>query len=265
MGGCVASGFVAIVIPAFNEAQTIDAVTRDAVAAATALPVPGLVIVVDDGSADDTAQRAEAAGAQVVRHPVNRGKAAALMTGFAEAARLGARGVITLDADGQHRPADVPRLLDAAALHPDRIIIGSRMFDRAAFPAARYRANRIASFWISWAAGHDIEDSQSGFRFYPAALLDDLHIAHDRGRSFVFESEVLIVAARRGITTIAVPVPALYDGVVCRPSHFRPVADITRIVLMVAGKLLARGMDVPGLVRSVRQARGRVRRWNATT
>lgn len=251
MGGI---GRVAIVIPAFNEAATIAGVTGDACRVAAMISEACTVIVVDDGSSDDTAAQAEAAGARVVRHQVNRGKAAALMSGFAEALQMEADGVVTLDGDGQHRPGDVPRLLAAAGAHPGAIVIGSRMHDRGAFPVSRYRANRVASFWISWAAGQDIEDSQSGFRVYPGALLRTLDIPHGRERGFVFESEILIVGARLGFPSIAVPVPALYDGVVQRPSHFRPFADIARIVRMVAWKLLSRGMDVPGLIRSLRQA-----------
>jgi hypothetical protein len=115
----------------------------------------------------------------------------------------------------------------------------------------RRRANRVADFWISWAAGHPVADSQSGFRVYPAAALGALGRYDGRARRFSFESEILIDAARAGITTVAADIPALYAGTLRRPSHFRPVADIARIVMMVAGKLLARGMDPAGLRRSL--------------
>jgi len=160
----------------------------------------------------------------------------------------GAAFVATLDGDGQHRPEDVPRL--AALARADRIVIGSRRRAEGQ-PASRRRANRVADFWISWAAGHPVADSQSGFRIYPAAALTDLDRYEGRARRFSFESEILIDAARRGITTVAADIPALYAGTLKRRSHFRPVTDIAGIVVMVAGKLLARGMDPAGLYRSL--------------
>ncbi len=113
----------------------------------------------------------------------------------------------------------------------------------------------MADFWISWAARHPVSDSQSGFRVYPAAALAGLDRYEGRARRFSFESEILIDAARRGINTVAADIPALYGATLRRPSHFRPVADIARIVIMVAGKLLARGMDPLGLVRSLKAPR----------
>lgn len=232
------------VIPAFQEAATI----ADVVARLRAV-MPGVpVLVVDDGSTDDTVARAEAAGAIVMRGAANQGKGAALRRGMGEALARGAGFVATLDGDGQHRPEDLPRLVALAA--PGVIVIGSRR-GAAGQPAARRRANRVADFWISWAARHPVSDSQSGFRIYPAAALADLARYEGRARGFSFESEILIDAARHGITTVAAQIPALYDGTLRRPSHFRPVADIARIVIMVAGKLLARGMDPVGLLRSL--------------
>ena len=118
-------------------------------------------------------------------------------------------------------------------------------------PRDRYLANRVANFWIGWAAGQAIEDSQSGFRVYPAGLFRAVGMRYDRSAGFVFESEILIEAARRGTAIVAVPVAAIYEqrG---RRSHFRPVLDIARITRMIAWKLLARGFDLPGLYRSLR-------------
>jgi hypothetical protein len=114
-------------------------------------------------------------------------------------------------------------------------------------------ANRVADFWVSWAAGGRVDDSQSGLRLYPADALRRLDLdRRRRAGGFAFESEVLIDAGRLGIRTASVPIEALYGGVLRRPSHFRPVTDIARIVRMVAGKLLRRGMDPVGLWRSLR-------------
>jgi glycosyltransferase involved in cell wall biosynthesis len=245
----VGAARLAIVIPAFDEAATIGAVVRGCLA----LPGRPRVIVVDDGSTDDTAVLAAEAGAELLPQGTNRGKGDSLRRGM-RAALAGAAGwIVTLDADGQHRPEDIPRLVAAAATWPGHVVIGAR---RAAgfgqVPAARRIANRIADFWVSWAARRPVPDSQSGFRVYPGALAALLVHGGGRAERFAFESEALIEAGRRGFGFVAVPIPAIYDPAL-RPSHFRPVADIARIVRMVAGRLLARGMDPVGLWRSLRR------------
>lgn len=235
-----------VVIPALNEAATIAAIVRECAARAEG------VIVVDDGSSDGTAERAQAAGAHVVRHAATAGKGASLADGIRAALASGAIRIATLDGDGQHRPEDLPRLLALAAAEPDAVVIGSRRADGAQAPRARFVANRVADFWIGWAARQPVSDSQSGFRVYPADLL---RLLLDRPRlasGFVFESEMLIEAGRQGSRILAAPIPSIYGRPDQRASYFRPVRDITRIVLMVAGKLLARRMDVGGLRLSLR-------------
>lgn len=235
----------AVLIPAYNEEATIRAVAEGALGAC------GHVIVVDDGSADGTLAALDGLPVHLIRLECNQGKAAALVRGFRAALELGVEGVVTLDGDGQHRPQDIARIAETGLRRRSRIVIGSRLGEPDNFPKARLRANRIANFWISWAAGHAIEDSQSGFRYYPAALLSRLDLDRCARTGFVFESEVLISAARLGFTSEAVPIPALYDGVIQRASHFRPGRDITRIVRMVAWKLISRGLYPQGLYRSL--------------
>lgn len=244
-GECV----LALVIPAYNEETTIAEI------AARALDRVATVIVVDDGSSDATAASLDGLPVTLIRHAENRGKAAALVTGFDAALAMGATHVLTMDGDGQHRPEDIARLCRVGLAMPGAIVIGSRLHDRENFPAHRLRANEIANFWISWAAGHRIEDSQSGFRLYPAEVLSLVSIPHGRGRGFVFESEILIAAARLGYRTVSVPIPALYGKALQRPSHFRPLGDITRIVLMVAWKLIKWGMYPMGLWRVMKSYR----------
>jgi len=157
---------------------------------------------------------------------------------------------VTLDGDGQHDPADAVALLAAWRDQPQRLVIGSRLHDRAQFPPARYRANRFACFWISWAAGHPIADSQSGFRVYPRAVMQIATSGRVRGSRFTFESEILIEAADQGHLTLAVAIPGRYPDN-ARRSHFRPVMDIAKIVVMVALRLLAKGMHPLGLWRSL--------------
>lgn len=211
-----------------------------------------LVIVVDDGSIDGTDAALVDLPVTLLRNETNCGKAASLVRGFAYALERGANAIVTIDGDAQHRPSDIPFLLSAYERHPGAVVIGSRLHEEQNIPADRYLANRFANFWIAWAAGHPIKDSQSGFRVYPAALLREIRLCHDRAAGFVFESEVLIEAGRRGYSLIPVPISAIYEprG---RRSHFRPIIDILRIVRMVAWKLISRGLYPQGLARSLRR------------
>ena len=234
-----------VVIPAYNEAATIREV------ATRAIRQIKNVIVVDDGSTDGTAEALIGLPLAVLRNPTNCGKAASLWRGFQQALTAGASGIVTLDGDGQHAPEDIPKLLAEAACHSDYVIIGARSPDQRRAALQRYVANRVADFWISWAAGYAFADSQSGFRVYPASLLDHVKIEHGKNRSFVFESEVLIEATRSGHRSMAVPIRALrFPG--ARPSYFRPVLDIARITCMVGWKLISRGMYPIGLYRALR-------------
>ena len=149
--------------------------------------------------------------------------------------------VVTLDGDGQHSPSDIPRLISQANMSPHRIIIGARRRPWTPHTWHRIVANRVADFWVSWASGHPIADSQSGFRVYPMSLLSNLNIPTNRERSFVFESEILVEGARRGYWSLPIPIES-EPRQAPRPSYFRPVVDIARITLMIAWKLLEKGL-----------------------
>lgn len=236
---------IALIIPAYNEAASLRQV------ASAALEHHPWIIVIDDGSTDATAQCVADLPLTLLRLPHNQGKAQALWHGMSYAMQHGATSIMTMDADGQHRAEDIPKLLEAAHACPDHLIIGSRMHDRAQFPTSRYLANRFANFWVAWAAGCPLSDSQSGFRVYPASLLRAYQIARHQIDGFVFESEVIIEAGRRGYSPLAVRIPAIYVAS-ARKSHFRPVQDILRITRMVALKLLQRGLCPACLWRSLR-------------
>jgi glycosyltransferase involved in cell wall biosynthesis len=238
---------LAIVIPAYNEARTIRGIAEQA------LRQTDRVIVVDDGSADGTSEAVAGLPVVLVRHDVNLGKAAALWDGFRIALDGGADFIATLDGDGQHLPADIARLMRIARRYPDRIVIGARLRTRASAPLARRCANGFGDFWISWAAGYAIADSQSGERIYPAALLRQVQARHDRDATFTLESELLIRGAHLGYESVAVPIATIYNHD-ARASHFRPVRDFARIGAMVARSLLSRRMNLRGLWNSLRGA-----------
>lgn len=235
-----------VVIPANNEAATIRAVVLGVLAY-----VPRIIIV-DDGSTDSTAAALTDLPITVLQNQAKLGKAASLWRGIDVALAEGAGGVITLDGDGQHDPRDLPRLIGTFLAEHGAIIIGSRLHARDLIPRVRYCANRFANFWISWAAGQAIADTQCGYRIYPIGVLRALRLPLANTEGFVLESEILIEAGRRGVRIVAVPVTAIYPR--GRRSRFRPVADIALIVRMVAWKLISRGFYLKGLVRYWRQA-----------
>jgi glycosyltransferase involved in cell wall biosynthesis len=236
---------ITVVIPAYNEAATITDIVR------RARQQVERVIVVDDGSSDDTADQAQASGAMVLRQAGNQGKGASLWRGMQSAVEQGAEVVITLDADGQHRPEDIPKLLGANQRWPGRLIIAARLEYRERAPALRRFANRMADFWVSWAAGCPIPDTQSGFRLYPADFLRRADGPRRGWRGFAFESALLIQAAQQGRYPAAVAIETIYHSQ-GRPSHYRPWRDTLRIVDLVAWSLLGRGLNPVGLLRSLR-------------
>ncbi len=223
---------VAIVIPALNESGTIRAVAQ------AALQQCPHLIVVDDGSSDDTADKLAGLPLTLIRHARCLGKGEALRSGFKAALALGVAGVVTMDGDGQHGADDIPLLLTAAAAHPGQIIIGARLIGRDDQPRGRRRANNVADWFISWACGQRILDSQSGQRYYPR---EAMALAGPARQGFVFETGLLIRAADRGIGTVAVPIRARYHQGL-RGSHFRPLLDGTRITLHITASLLSRGL-----------------------
>jgi len=207
---------VVALIPAHDEAARIAAVVAGA---AAHLPV----LVVDDGSTDGTAEVAAAARADVVRQQPNQGKGAALRAGFARALASGCAAVVTLDADGQHDPAEIPRFLDAwRAGHP-ALVIGRRDFAR--MPLVRRISNSIGGAVFSWAVGRSIPDNQSGFRLISRSLLEAL--AESREAGFEFEVEMITTAIRRGDTIAWVPISTIYAD---ETSHIRPGAHLSNFV-----------------------------------
>lgn len=189
-----------IVIPAYNAAENLAAV----IAGAQPLGLP--IVVIDDGSSDDTATVAERAGAEVLRHHANRGKGAALQTGFALGRKRGARAMLTLDADGQHDPAEIPKLIAAYRAQPGSLVLGVRSFDPAIMPRRSRIGNHISTYFISRFAGRPHRDTQTGFRIYPRRLF----FAPLRTRRFDTETELLLMAAKLGVPLVEVPIRTIY-------------------------------------------------------
>nr|WP_242464719.1 glycosyltransferase family 2 protein [Halorhodospira abdelmalekii] len=238
---------VAVLIPAYNEAATLPGVAQQA---ARLYPV----IVVDDGSADGTAAAVQGChGVTLLAHSENRGKGASLCRGFSLAAKWGAEWVVTLDADGQHLPEDIPRLVAAAQATPGALIIGERRYDRSSMPPARRFANAMACFWISWAAGRYIPDTQSGFRVYPLAALLESSLITEGSERFAFESEVLMELAGQQVPVVSVPIAARYPQQ-ARQSYYSPWTDTCAIIQAVARRLIRRRLYLQGLYRSQKEA-----------
>jgi glycosyltransferase involved in cell wall biosynthesis len=206
----------AAVIPAFNEAVSIAAVV------AGVRPFVDRVIVIDDGSRDETAGLARAAGAEVIAHAANLGKGQAVRTGLARVFGGGFSHVLLLDGDMQHLPPEAASLLAEAERSGAEIVLGERRFDRERMPASRYHANRIGSRVLSWFVGVPVQDTQCGFRVFRVDALRPLELT---ATGYEIETEMLVKVRRGGGRVASVPVTAVYAG---QKSKLRPVPVTTR-------------------------------------
>jgi glycosyltransferase involved in cell wall biosynthesis len=203
---------VLTVIPGYQEGPRIGAVVGAALAH---LPV----VVVDDGSTDDTAAQAEAAGATVIRQLPNQGKGAALREGFRYALDAGVEAVVTLDADGQHDPDEVPRFLEAYAASNAALIVGQRNFRQ--MPPVRRLSNTVGGLVLSAAVGSSIPDNQSGYRLVDRRLMSALLGSTQDG--FAFEVEMIARCIALQLPLVWIPIRTIYAG---EPSHIRPVTHV---------------------------------------
>jgi glycosyltransferase involved in cell wall biosynthesis len=214
---------VIAVIPAHDEAPRIGPVVRSAM---TTLPV----VVVDDGSSDDTADVARAAGATVLLQRPNQGKGAALRTGFRQALDLEAEAAVTLDADGQHDPAEIPRLLEvraAGGAAPAELVIGQRRF--AEMPPIRRLSNSLGTLALSAALRHWVPDNQSGYRVIGRRLMRAMLESRDDG--FAFEVEMIAVCLREGWPIAWAPIRTIYGE---ERSHIRPLRHLREFLAVTA-------------------------------
>jgi len=213
----------AVVIPALNAGKTVGDVVQGCL---EQLPD---VVVVDDGSTDATSAAATAAGALVLRHPRRRGKGGAMKSGFAWALAHGFDGVIGVDADGQHLPSEIPKLLRCRNETGAEMVIGGRAHLFAQMLPRRRRANRFSTWAIALFSGTPITDSQCGFRLYTAELLRRFPL---RAEGFDMDSEIIVRAGMAGLKIAMTPIEmGFVDGLAT--SHYRPVNDTLRIAMTV--------------------------------
>ncbi len=212
---------VAALIPAFLEETLIADVVR------RARFQLDHVIVVDDGSADATSAKARSTGAEVIRHPENRGKGAAIKTGLRALTERGFRYCLILDGDGQHLPEEIPRFLGAANETHSHLLVGNRMSDTRSMPLVRRMTNGFMSATISRLCGQTIPDTQCGFRMIHADLAPHLDCSSN---AYEYETEMLLIAARRGFRISAVPITTIYGD---EKSKIRPVRDTIRFLRLI--------------------------------
>jgi glycosyltransferase involved in cell wall biosynthesis len=212
---------VLAIIPAYCEGQFIADVVR------RVSQYIDSILVVDDGSRDQTAAEAEAAGAHVIRHETNLGKGAALKTGLQYAVALGVEYFLFLDGDGQHDPSDIPAFIDAMNGSDCDLIVGNRMLSIAAMPRIRRWTNQFMSWQIGRLCNLPIPDSQCGFRLVRKKALPVLTAP---GNRFEFESESIILAARNGFKLGFVPIRTIYKG---QNSKIKPLADTIRYLRLI--------------------------------
>jgi len=214
---------VVALVPCYREAARIGDVVR------RVRPHVDAVVVIDDGSPDQTANEARQAGAIVLPHAVNRGKGAAIQTGMQYAIEKGYDLMIFLDGDGQHNPEEVPRFLEARRASQAGIVVGNRMGDVKKMPLLRKWTNQFTSWVLSRLAGQPIADSQCGYRLLHRDVVPDIRIETS---NFDTESEMLIQAGRRGHKIVSVPVQTIYEGQE-KQSKIRPGRDTVRFFKLV--------------------------------
>ena len=212
---------IAALIPAYREAMAIaDVVSRT-------LPHVDLVLVVDDGSPDNTAELARAAGAEVIKHSVNQGKGAAMKTGMKTLAERGFDYILLLDGDGQHAPEEIPRFTATARDGSAHVVVGNRFENVKGMPVVRRLVNSLMSRIISNACGVRIPDTQCGFRLVRSSLVTYIMGSSDH---FDFETEMLLLASRAGFSIHSVPVSTIYGA---EKTKIRPVRDTIKFIKLM--------------------------------
>jgi len=216
---------ICVIIPTHNEAKTIrNLVTR--------IKKQNLdILVIDDGSIDETTKEAELGGAKLVKHDINKGKGISLREGFDFALKNNYNAVITMDGDGQHDPENLGDFIKKKLNCQADIIIGNRMEKTKKMPFARFITNKFMSFIISKFCSQAIPDSQCGFRLITTAVLRSLDLSTS---NFEIESEVLIEASRKKYRIESIPIKTIYKG---EKSKISPIVDTLRFIVFICREL----------------------------
>ena len=217
---------VVAIIPAFNEAERISPVIQKTL---NHLPV----LVVDDGSADHTSAVAIQSGAQLIKQVENLGKGKALQAGFQWAIDKYYSAIITLDADGQHDPDEIPQFIKAYDTTDADLIIGMRDFSE--MPFIRQLANWSGKVTFSWALGQDIPDNQSGFRLLSSRMANAMLASYESG--FELEVEMIVICVLNNFTLDWVPIRTIYAG---EGSHIAPLQHTRNFLRMIQKTRTAR-------------------------
>ncbi len=214
---------IGVIVPALNACKTIGAVVSGV---AKHIHIEN-IIVVDDGSSDSTASVAASFGARVLAHPMNRGKGAALQTGFDFVLQTSLDAVITIDADLQHPPDFIPQFIGLYSSGEYDIIIGSRLHKKRGMPFHRVLSNTITTFLVSARTAVKISDSQSGYRLIDRKVLESVHL---KTKGFEAETEFIIKAAAHGFRFGFVPIETVYGGEKSHMTNFATTVNFVKVL-----------------------------------
>lgn len=217
---------IAALIPALNESESLTTLIPE-----TQRWIQD-VIVVDDGSTDETSEVSKREGAILLRHSTNEGKGAALQTGFRFLLEKGYEGCIVIDGDGQHSPQDIPIFLESMSSPEVGVVIGNRMEESSSMPRVRFWTNRVMSFILSKFLHEEIPDSQCGFRYIRSEVL---RISNFKSSRYAIDSEILIEAKRHGYCIRSVPIRTIYRS---RKSGIRVLRDTYFFIKLLLTELM---------------------------
>lgn len=213
----------AVLIPAYNAGLTIS----ELIEKTSKFVDKSDILVIDDGSKDQTFAIAQRAGVVVLKHERNKGKGEALKTGFKYAQKKNYEAIFTIDADLQHDPSSIRDFLQQADENFNGIIIGTRNINLKKMPFARWLTNNLSSAILSILSGQRIRDSQSGYRLISSQVLKRIKL---KAKKYDLESEILVKAGRGGFKVDSVPIRTIYRG---SKSFINPFVDTGRFIKMM--------------------------------
>ena len=220
-------------IPAYNEGRRISEVVSGALKYLE-------VLVVDDGSSDDTSEQAETSGGMVLCQTPNQGKGAALRAGFDFALDSGYQAVITIDADGQHDPIEIPKFVQTYTENDASLIIGQRDFSQ--MPPTRRLANSLGQWSFSWALGQHVPDNQSGYRLIDRELMGAMLKSREEG--FEFEVDMIVTCVLMDLKLAWVPIQTIYRGETSHISGREHITNFLRILYRTRQRVNSRSKDM---------------------